>query len=64
MSTCTAQELRDRTSELLNTVQFGGKALLVTRHGKPAVRIMPCEPVADAIGNTDAIKPLPTETTK
>lgn len=37
----TAQEAREHWAELLNTVQFGGRVVTITKHGKPAVQVTP-----------------------
>lgn len=45
-STMTTGEARDRFSEVLNRVAFGGERVVLTRRGKPLAAVVPLEDMA------------------
>lgn len=42
----TVEEARDGMKDLLNRAQFGGERVVITRHGKDAVAVVPLEDLA------------------
>lgn len=43
--TVPVAEAADTLGQLLNDVQFKGEEVVISRHGKPAARLVPVEPV-------------------
>ncbi len=43
MAVMTASEARERFADTLNRVAYGGERVVLQRHGKPAVALVPVE---------------------
>jgi prevent-host-death family protein len=46
----SARDLRQRLAEVLSSVEYGGKTYVVTKNGRPVVRITPLQDAPIATG--------------
>lgn len=59
MKTITMSELRAEPGERIRDVQRGGESFMVTKAGKPAVRIVPVDDVTTIERNGTIRGPMP-----
>lgn len=52
----TAQQARENWADLINTVQFGGQTVTITKHGKPAAMVQPYRDYAVNVDSLDVIE--------